>query len=212
MNFREFEEVFRNQLVISLNEIMVYDLKFHSNRLTEWQREGLIVKIKNGWYVRKSSIETLNYFKLFCIANRVYSPSYISLGSALSYYNLIPEGMGQISSISSLKTADIRSKVGNFSYRSIKPEMLTGYKVLGEGLNKFCIAYKEKALVDYLYLNSYLQQDGDMHEIRINQKELWENFSEDRFWQYVAIAGNKQLEKRAKLFLSYWRNPTYAQF
>jgi len=86
----------------------------------------------------------------FQIANFLYSPSYISLESALSFYGIITQFPYQITSITPKKTKIIKTLNKEFSYVHIKPELFFGY----EKKEKFLIALPEKALFDYLYLCS----------------------------------------------------------
>jgi len=86
----------------------------------------------------------------FQIANFLYTPSYISLESALSFYGIITQFPYQITSITPKKTKIIKTLNKEFSYSHIKPELFFGY----EKKEKFLIALPEKALFDYLYLCS----------------------------------------------------------
>ena len=86
----------------------------------------------------------------FQIANFLYSPSYISLESALSFYGIITQFPYQITSVTPKKTKTIKTLNKEFSYSHIKPELFFDY----EKKEKFLIASKEKALFDYLYLCS----------------------------------------------------------
>lgn len=86
----------------------------------------------------------------FQIANFLYSPSYISLESALSFYGIITQFPYQITSITPKKTKTIRALGKEFSYSHIKPELFFGC----EKKEKFLIATPEKAFFDYLYLCS----------------------------------------------------------
>ena len=67
---------------------------------------------------------------LFMLANRIYEPSYISRESALAYYLIIPESVLGVTSVSSRKTRQFDSQWGRFSYRSIKPALMFGYRVI----------------------------------------------------------------------------------
>jgi len=86
----------------------------------------------------------------FQIANFLYSPSYISLESALSFYGIITQFPYQITSITPKKTKIIKTLGKEFSYSHIKPDFFFDY----EKKEKFLIALPEKALFDYLYLCS----------------------------------------------------------
>ena len=64
------------------------------------------------------------------LANRIYEPSCISRESALAYYLVIPEPVLGVTSVSSRKTRQFDSEWGRFSYRSIKPTLMYGYRVV----------------------------------------------------------------------------------
>lgn len=64
------------------------------------------------------------------ISNCLYRPSYISLESALSHYNFIPEGVYTIQNISTRKTILYETPIGSFQYRNIKPGVFFGYHVI----------------------------------------------------------------------------------
>ena len=110
---------------------------------------------------------------LFMVANKIYEPSYVSLESALAYYEVIPETVLGVTSVSSRKTKQYESTWGVFSYRSVKPQYMIGYQVIENSPgNKFKIASLEKALLDYLYLNSDIQSIADFEGLRWNRTQL----------------------------------------
>lgn len=101
MRYTVFERYFRPFVVISLAEIRKREPLFDRRRLSEWQEKGLIKKLARGFYVFAD--EDLSEAELFLIANSIYSPSYVSLQSALSYHHLIPEGVYTLTSVSAKK-------------------------------------------------------------------------------------------------------------
>jgi predicted transcriptional regulator of viral defense system len=105
----------------------------------------------------------------FQIANFLYSPSYISLESALSFYGIITQFPYQITSVTPKKTKIIKTLNKEFSYSHIKPELFFGY----EKKDKFLIALPEKALFDYLYLCSkgLRSFEKDDFDLKIIDKE-----------------------------------------
>ncbi len=100
--------------------------------------------------IKKKYLFTFSESDDFQIANFLYSPSYISLESALSFYGIITQFPYQIASITPKKTKTIKTLGKEFSYSHIKPELFFGF----EKKEKFLIAFPEKALFDYLYLCS----------------------------------------------------------
>lgn len=167
-------QVLRGQLkdfsIFSLSDIRKIDQKFYSSRLSQWQEKGYIKKLRRGYYVFADI--NLNEEKLFLIANRLYSPSYVSLESALSYHGLIQEGVYSITSISSAKTERFRTPVADFVYRNVRPQLLFGYELKQIGGQGYKIAEIEKAVIDYLYLNPNIVQEADFREWRFNSQEF----------------------------------------
>jgi predicted transcriptional regulator of viral defense system len=82
------------------------------------------------------------------IARCLYSPCYISLEYALNMYGLIPDVPFAMTMVTPKATRKFNTVFGQFIYRNIKKEVFFGFD------EETLIAEKEKALVDYLYLNS----------------------------------------------------------
>lgn len=109
-------------------------------------KSGLFLKLRNNYYMLKDSNPSL-----YSIANKLYQPSYISLESALSHYNIIPEVVYAITSVTTKPTREFKTPKSVFSYQRIKKSVFTGYSpVIIEG-NVVLLAEPEKALADYLY-------------------------------------------------------------
>ncbi len=137
------------------------------------------------------------------IANRIYQPSYISLESALSYYDLIPEAVYTITSLTSNKTISFDTSEGNYSYRHIKPSIFFGYQVLEWQGFPIKMAELEKVILDYLYLNTNIKIEQDFDGLRLNAEKIIEQWSEDRFNEYLVLFDSKALTTRATSFLNY---------
>ncbi|MBU1200826.1 hypothetical protein KJ953_04870 [Patescibacteria group bacterium] len=145
----------KNRLIsLNLKIFTTDDLKAMFNTTQRATQAFLSYNVKKGVFVRlKAGIYALkdNSPSEFSIANHLYSPSYISLDSALSYYQLIPETIYAISSVTTKATREF--KVGNllFDYRRIKKSAYTGYvpKVIAQ--ETIFIATPEKAVADFLY-------------------------------------------------------------
>lgn len=199
MNFNQFKQHFEPFRVFSLGDILKWKNRFDTRRLVEWQDKGYIVKIINRWYmfVTPKTTTTFDYL----IANRIYSPSYISFQSAWAYYGLIPEGVYSVTSATSLKTHTFKTPVGVFSYRHLKPSLHFGYRISHADGQAFKIAEPEKLVIDHLYLDVSLKSSDDFEALRINQALLKEQISLDKLFAYLALVKNKALEKRIDLFI-----------
>lgn len=202
MSFLEFQQTFSHLPLISINEIEKKFPGFDRNALTRWQKKGYLQKIKRGYY-RLTNRPIKGDADQFFIANRIYAPSYISLQSALRWYDLIPEGVFLITSVSTLKTIDFSSPVGNFSYRHIKPDLFWGYRLQEYGAFRIKIAEPSKALLDFLYLHPHVNSEDHFFELRLNSLELKKQLNLTKFNRYLDHFASKALYTRAQLFIKF---------
>ncbi len=201
MHFIELKEKMRDYVVFSLQDIRKIDKDFYRSRLSEWQNKGYIKKIRRSYYMFSDT--DLNESVLFCVANKIYSPSYISFEMALSYYGLIPESVYGITSATSNKTNIFKTKIGEFNYRHIKPDLMFAYKLIKTSKMVYKIAEPEKAILDFFYINTHLDTEDDFFELRINGGEFNSEVNLKKIKKYLIIFNNKKLEKRIKKFLKY---------
>ena len=85
----------------------------------------------------------------FLVANFLYSPSYVSLESALSYYGLIDQFPYQITSVTFKKNKTIETENKKFVYNHVKGAFFVDYKKTQE---EYLIASPQKAVFDLIYL------------------------------------------------------------
>jgi predicted transcriptional regulator of viral defense system len=202
MRFREFESKIRAMPAFNLNDMRKLDPGFHRQQLYYWHNQGYIKPLAGGYYILAD--RAMDEMILFMVANKIYEPSYVSLESALSYYEIIPETVLGVTSVSSRKTKQYESAWGVFSYRSIKPQYLIGYQVIENSPGiKFKIAYLEKALLDYLYLNSKIQFIADFEGLRWNRNQLHDLLDHSMFTRYVNLFDKRALENRVNQFMEY---------
>lgn len=201
MQFFNLKTQLKDFPIFSIGDIEKIDPTFHKQRLSEWQQKGYIKKIRRGHYI--FSDLKLKEESLFIIANKIYRPSYISLEMAFSVYNLIPESVYQITSVTSQKANHFHTSVGDFSYRHIKPELMFGYELREYQNHRYLLAEREKAMLDYLYLNSHLQDEKDFAGLRFNISEYKTAIDLNTFRKYLAAFNNKALSLRASRFLTY---------
>jgi predicted transcriptional regulator of viral defense system len=114
--------------------------------------KGDIVRITKGVYLLGSRFKQSNV-SLFEIARLIYSPSYISFESALSFHNMIPEAVTLISSASLCRSNQFQTPLAHFQYSRIAATpFLDGVarKTTANG-GAFLIATPEKAIIDLVY-------------------------------------------------------------
>ena len=163
--------------MIKTYQILLNELKDYSNKKTKIQR---MVKNKEIYPIAKGLYETEKKINPFYLADPIYSPSYISFETALSYYNLIPERVYAVMSATfkKKKRKEYNTPFGLFMYQDVPAEAFPyGTYIINDGNYSFKIASKEKALLDKLYstspiLNMKEMRDYLFENMRINELVL----------------------------------------
>ncbi len=200
MQYIQLKQAFKDFTVFSLRDIRSVDNGFHRRRLSEWQDKGYISKVINGYYIFTDLDPKED--ELFEIANRIYSPSYVSLQTALAYHRLIPETVYAVISISTRRTRTFGTGLGDFNYRTVQPSFFFGYQLKRGDHGTFKIASPVKALLDYLYLNPGIKTTDDFRSLRLDGVAFFELISEDELTSALDRFGKKGLTARA---LKLWR-------
>lgn len=109
------------------------------------------------------------------VAGALYSPSYVSLESALKIYGLIDEEVMEITSVTTTTSKKISGHLGVFSYAKILKSMFFGYKKMVDPQSGiyYNLAEAEKALLDFIYIRKI--KDLKNHRIDLaglNKKKL----------------------------------------
>ncbi|TVR33498.1 MAG: hypothetical protein EA390_03955 [Balneolaceae bacterium] len=201
MTYLEFKDALQKFPVFSVREVEKHYPGFDSRRLVEWQQKGYIQKLRNRYY--RFTDQEINEGYLFYCANEIYSPSYVSLESALSLYGFIPEGVFQITSCTTLKTNAFETPIGHFSYRSVKSDLFFGYHLQQWNDHHYAIAGPEKTILDYLYLHNEIENFEDFESLRWNAAEIVNRISMEKLDAYVNHIGSKALKSRVNHLKNY---------
>ena len=143
----------------------------------------LFLKLRNGLYALRveTPMEEL-------IANRLYMPSYISFEYAMARYNLIPESVYSITSVTTKTTREFIVNNLSYTYSHIKNTAYRGYVIEKLNRSTFLIASPEKALVDYLYfVHLKLKSMNDRLDVSKVKKKL--------VLEYAGLFGRKNFIK-----------------
>lgn len=141
--------------------------------ISRFLRYKEIIKLKNGLYMTTDFFEKnkndVSYS--FYLANIIRTPSYVSSWTALQYYNLTTEAIYSVTSVTPKVTRDYQTKVGNFSYQSIKKELFSDFSLI-KGKFDFFIALPSKALFDLLYFRTNQFRSKSAKNIKVLIEEL----------------------------------------
>ena len=159
------------------------------NKITRLLREGDIIRVKKGLYVFGPRLRR-GPISRELLANLIYGPSYISRETALRHWDLIPEEISVVTSMTTGRSKTFDTPIGRFDYSSAAPAYYSTAVTMDDIDGRcFFIATPEKALADYTLLqrgltlrsNSdclhFLEEDVriDMHGIlRFDQRRLAE--------------------------------------
>ena len=199
MQFIEFKKKFDKYPVFSVQEIEKIYPNWNRMNLRNWQQKRYILKLRNNWYCF-TDLDFDESF-LFYAANKIYSPSYISLESALYYYGFIPEASFSISSISTLKTERFSNDLGNFVYSSIKRECFFGYELIIHDNITVKMAGMEKAILDFLYMRKDIKSFEDIKSLRLNSLLINEKIDKEKLIDYAYSFNSKILIRKLNLLM-----------
>lgn len=183
--------------VFSRQDLRLLGPRVFAYQLSLWQKQGYIVKLKNGLYAFKDQIADLTSAE---ISGLLYSPSCLSLEKALSIYGLIPEMVYATTLVTPKTTRQFKNRLGIFSYRHIKPNLFFGYRQAKGKSYPYLLAEPEKALLDHIYFNlPHLKSRADVKELRLDRRSWEQNISRAKLYRYLARFKNPAMKRVVRM-------------
>ena len=145
-------------------------------RINYYVKNKELYPIRKGIYAKDKNYDRLE------LANRIYTPSYISLETVLSREGIVFQHYEQIFLVSYL-TREIICDGQKYVFRKIKDTLLTNSLGLEKKDNYF-IASRERAFLETVYLNKNYYFDN------------LSSIDWDRCFEILYIYENKAMEKR----------------
>lgn len=151
-----------------------------NDKISEMIKSGELVSLRRGLYVPGPELD-LPIPESFVIANHLRGPSYVSLESALSYWDLIPERVYETSSVTTKTTKTYQTSLGRYSFQHLStPYYSFGIRsVRLTEQQTALIASPEKAVCDKIVLTTgvilrSISQTMDflMEDLRIDEEQL----------------------------------------
>jgi len=183
-----------------------------NQKVEHLEKSGEIIRLKKGLYVVSPSVTEV-VISTELIANKLYTPSYVSMSSALRYYGLIPEAVYTMESMTIKHSRSFETPFGFFNYTHMSREAFhVGLTYVNNGKYSFIIATPEKALCDLVANSSnlnlrfmteveqYLEED-----IRLDMDEFLK-MNPLIFNQYIEVGKKSNSIKTILKFLEYERN------
>jgi predicted transcriptional regulator of viral defense system len=156
---------------------------------SRYAQKGLLVRMKKNLYVLREVWNAAGRAEKFMLANLGQSPSYISLSTALDYYEITTQMQRDyIESIAMKRTKEISIKGIVFRYTKISGNLYFGFKKE----QNFFVATPEKALLDAFYLMSYGRYAIDISAIDAGK---FDRQAIRRFSKKFPLRTQKSIEK-----------------
>jgi predicted transcriptional regulator of viral defense system len=181
------------QQVVDVNDNALYA------NLKRWIKQNRIIQLKRGFYVTNNyytqTLKKEPYSEF--IANKLKTPSYLSLEYVLQKYSLLTETVYAFTSITLKKPNTYKNKLGLFVYSNINKELFTGYKIVNKDGFQIKEASKAKALFDFFYLRLLKVKTINkelLKSFRLNLDEFSKN-DQIEFMSYVDLSKVDKLKK-----------------
>lgn len=127
-----------------------------------YTKSGILLRIKRNIYLFKDKWDILDIEEKFALANLIQAPSYISLMTAMSYFEITTQVQRDfIESIAIYRTKEIKIAETVLRYSKIDKKLYSGF-MKNKG---FFIAAPEKAFLDAFYLMSLKRYGFDLTSI-----------------------------------------------
>ena len=170
------------------------------NQLHLWTLGGRLERLRKNLYILKD----YEIKDPFVLTGLFYSPSYVSLESALNFYGMIPDIPFATTCVSTAKTKSFHSaSYGTFAYHRIRPELFFGFQTVEvENTYAYNIARQEKALFDFFYLRATKTEnpEGFLEEMRLSLPRGFKR-RDIKEWSGLVSPRNKNFHALINVFL-----------
>lgn len=174
-----------SEIAILISETNMDNLKSKINRLV---KNGTLISLRKGLYAKS------NEFDILEAANKIYTPSYISLETVLQKNGITFQDYSHTIFVMSYQTRDIKLEDYTISFKKMKDEILNNPAgIINE--NGYSIATPERAFLDRVYMSKNYYFDNLTN---INWKTAR---------NLVKIYSNKAMERRFKKYVSDFFTP-----
>lgn len=154
--------------VVQLSDEPRQSLRMQLFRLV---RQGKVKSLRRGMYVLGETYRKMSPNPAM-LANRIYTPSYLSFHWALGYYGLIPEKVVLYTSATTRVPRSFENEFGHFQYKHIKPDCFAGYQTVAMDGQNVLIAVPEKALLDLWHIENGEWTTERMASMRFQSFEM----------------------------------------
>jgi predicted transcriptional regulator of viral defense system len=150
-------------------------------QLSRWMKAGKVIGLRRGMYTLPDTYRRAPLTPV-TLANQLYRPSYLSGLWALGSYDLIPERVIWLTSVTPRVPRHFENPFGVFDYRSLKRDAFFGYLNVQYGPEDVSMAEPEKALLDHWHLTPGEWTSARLTEMRYQHVD---RVAEEKLRAYV---------------------------
>ena len=168
MNFDDLLQIIGDDPVFESSLLFAGDVdpRYIRLQLGRWINSGRVYQLRRGLYSIAPPYQKTKPHP-FLVANHLQHSSYVSLQSALAYYDLIPETVYSTASVTAGRPERLENPLGIYEFRHIKTNLLFGYQMADLGTQAALVATPEKALLDLVYLQPGGELSNYLHALRL---------------------------------------------
>jgi predicted transcriptional regulator of viral defense system len=169
MKFSQLLQIVENEPVFETGLLLTGDIdpKNLRKQLSRWTASGKVIQLRRGLYCLAEPYQKAHPHP-FLIANRLKQGSYVSLQSALSFHDLIPEEVFLTTNVTTGRPETISTALGQYDFRHIQIDWFHGYQQINlGGEQKAFIARPEKAILDLVYLQPGGDSEAFLRSLRL---------------------------------------------
>jgi predicted transcriptional regulator of viral defense system len=152
-----------------------YSRSSAQNRIQSLHKAGWFLRIKRGLYLIIDSISSrsISDMSLLLIAQAINKESYISLHSALNHYQMFDQYSNLVSVVNLRLSKKFKFQNSKIQFIKLNKRYYFGFEKVRINGQLVQIATKEKALLDYLYLEkSFYSASLVFEKIKDYRKEI----------------------------------------
>jgi predicted transcriptional regulator of viral defense system len=197
MEFERLLEIIGDEPVFETSLLLAGNINPNGVRLqlNRWTKNGRIHQLRRGLYSVAPPYQRVKPHP-FVIANRLQRASYISMQSALAFYDLIPETVNATVSVAAGRPERLSTPLGIFEFRHIKPDLFKGYRMIDLGGQQALVATPEKALLDLVYLQPDSDTQEYLQELRLQNLD---RLNLDELRKQAEAVGKPKLRRAVKV-------------
>jgi hypothetical protein len=167
-------------------------------QLSRWMKDRKVIGLRRGMYTLPEAYRRAPLTPAR-LANHLYRPSYLSGLWALAHYDMIPERVVWLTSVTPRVPRRFENPFGLFDYRNVKMEAFFGYVVAKHGEQEILVAEPEKALLDHWHLTPGEWTEARLAEMRYQH---WDRVRDERLRNYAERFRSPRLRRAVGRWLT----------